>query len=126
MVQLEVFEVADTVMSKLNAINFEIAANTSLALSMMRFMVEAKQAKQLGESASCAKFLMTVGSSLNKPDTLKRLSCQDIENHILVIQNMLTLGEVKPAQRECLETELIEYLCNDDYVMRGKNLWSCF
>jgi hypothetical protein len=68
--------------------------------------------------------LLVESSALNLPATLKRLTFKDIENHIKVIQCMLSTDLKKP-QSECLEQVLVEYLCNNDFVFRGKPLWDC-
>jgi hypothetical protein len=63
-----------TIFGKLAQMNFEIAANTTIALSMMRYVVDAKMAQNLVDTATTAKYILTPSSALNLPHTLKRLS----------------------------------------------------
>lgn len=76
-------------MAKLSAMNFEIVANTSTALSMMRYVADVKMAQNLVDTASTQKYILTPQSALNQPGTLKRLKRQDIENHMVTIQALM-------------------------------------
>jgi hypothetical protein len=96
-------------MTKLSALNFDIAANTTIALSMMRYVCDSKLTQSLIDSPTTNKYILSATSSLNQTFTLKRFSKKDIENHIRTIQCLLTL-ELKPTQIEVLESVVVEYL----------------
>lgn len=106
------YDSASVILSKISSINFEIVANTPVVLSMTRYICDANLTQKLVDTDSTAKFLFTVGSQFNQPQYFKRLTSQDIENHQRTIQALLSTAELKNAQAECLETVLIEYLCN--------------
>jgi len=82
-------------MMKLQSMNFDIPANTTNALAMMRYVADCKMAQSLVNNPQTAKYILTAQSPLNLPLTLKRLNRIDIENHMVTIQALLQL-ELKP------------------------------
>lgn len=115
-------ELADQLVGKINGVNNEIIANTSYSLAMMAYVAGAGQAKLLVESKEASKFLLTQGSQINKPEALRRLSRDDVTNHLGCLRALFAL-QLKPAQQAQLEEVLVEYLINEEYVFRGKPLW---
>lgn len=52
-------------MSKLSNLNFEIAANTSVALSMIRFVCDSGLTQDLIKNENVARYLISPTSPLN-------------------------------------------------------------
>jgi hypothetical protein len=82
------------VLQKLVGLNFEIAANQSLILAMMRYVCEAGQGMKLLENDLTNKYLLSSSSILNQTSSFRKMTEKDIVNHLRVIQTLLQI-EVK-------------------------------
>ncbi len=75
----------------MTGLNFEIAANTSLILAMMRYTCEAGQSQKLLEHDLTNKYLIAPQSILNQSSNFKRMTEKDVVNHLRIIQSLLMI-----------------------------------
>lgn len=86
------FDCKQTIFDKLESLNFEVAANTSYALQMCNYLIEAGMSQELIGSKPLEKYLLSRESSLNQPATMKKLSRVDVENHLNTMRALMVLN----------------------------------
>ena len=86
------FDCKETIFDKLESLNFEVASNTSYALQMCNYLIQAGCASKIVGSKALEKYLLSRDSSLNQPATIKKLSRVDVENHLNTISALMVLN----------------------------------